>query len=104
MDPIELKGDATIVAAVFNRRASHVAFALGDGSLRLVAPAEGSEQTASLGDGAVLAMVADLDDSGWLAGLDDGRVVRIAPDASVTELAKQPGKWIEQVAASPAGL
>jgi WD40 repeat protein len=104
MTPLELTGDASVVAAVFNRRASHVAFALGDGSLRLVAPAEGSEQTAGLGDGSVLTMVADLDDAGWLAGLDDGRLVRIGPDASVTDLASHPGKWIEQVAASPAGL
>jgi WD40 repeat protein len=100
---LDLSADAPVVAAVFNRRSSHVAFGLGDGTVRIVLPDSAQTQEGTLTDGAVLSLVADADDAGWLAGLDDGRLVRLSPDGAVTELASHKGKWIEHVAASPAG-
>lgn len=102
--PISLAAEASVVAAVFNRKSTHLCFALGDGTVRIVSLADGTTREATVTDGAVLAAAPDMDELGWLAGLDDGRLVRVDPDAASTEIARHPGKWIEQVASSAAGL
>ncbi len=91
--------DAFVVSAVFDRGNTQVAFALGDGSLRLAAlSAPRSLETVAVHDGAVLALAADARLAGFVSGGDDGRFLRIAPDGSIAELGSFGGKWVEQVA------
>ncbi|MCC6918438.1 MAG: WD40 repeat domain-containing protein [Alphaproteobacteria bacterium] len=75
------------------------AFALGDGTVKLVAD-DGGETVAAAHDGAALCLAVYGD--GFVSGGDDGRLVRIGRDGSVTELLKLRGKFIEHVAVSPA--
>lgn len=103
--PLSLSADASVVAAVFNRRSSHLCFALGDGTARIVALDGGGANEVTLTDfGTILALSQDMDDAGWLAGLDDGRLVRLDADGTISELARHQGKWIDQVTSSPSGL
>jgi WD40 repeat protein len=82
-----------VVAASFS--GSALAFALGDGTLRLVQP--GAEwTTVEAHDGAVLAMAAERD--GWVTSGDDGAFRLIARDGAVTDIARFGSKWVEQVA------
>jgi WD40 repeat protein len=90
---------AFVVAAAFERGSRHAAFALGDGTLRLVAMADRAAwQEAAAHDGAALALVPDCAPGAWISGGDDGRLLRIAPDGSVAELARFGSKWVEHVA------
>jgi WD40 repeat protein len=97
-----LATDAPVAACAFSRDGSKVAFALGDGQVRLL-PADIAaptpEAAAPLHGGAVLALIADPAGDGFVSGGDDGRVLRIAPDGSATELLAQKGKWVEHLAA-----
>lgn len=97
-----LATDAPVAACAFSRDGSTVAFALGDGQVRLL-PADIAAPTptaaAPLHGGAVLALIADPAGDGFVSGGDDGRVLRIAPDGSATELLAQKGKWVEHLAA-----
>ncbi len=97
-----LATDAPVAACAFSRDGSTVAFALGDGQVRLL-PADIAAPTptaaAPLHGGAVLALIADPAGDGFVSGGDDGRVLRIAPDRSATELLVQKGKWVEHLAA-----
>jgi hypothetical protein len=82
------------------------ALGLGDGTVRLVPPGgmAGEWPTATAHDGAVLSLCADAKD-GFLTGGDDGRLVRIAADGTVTEIASFGAmKWVEHVAAHDSGL
>jgi WD40 repeat protein len=47
----------------------------------------------------VLSLIADPSGSGFVSGGDDGRLLRIAVDGALTELANQKGKWIDKLAA-----
>ncbi|WP_207482367.1 WD40 repeat domain-containing protein [Arenibaculum pallidiluteum] len=95
--------DAPVTALAFDRGASTVAFALGDGTVRLGSRADGftSLATVSLHHGAVLRLVAETGPGAFLSGGDDGRALRIEADGSVIELASFPGCWIEELAVSP---
>lgn len=73
------------------------AFALGDGTVRL-APPEGEWATVEAHGGPVLAIAAD-GRGGWITGGDDGGFRRVAPDGTVTDIARFGSKWVEQVAA-----
>lgn len=75
------------------------AFALADGTLRLIA-GEGRTTTIAMHDGACLAAVADIA-GGVLSGGDDGRLVSVTPDGAVSLVAEFPRKWVEHVAAHP---
>src|SRR5437879_346318 len=94
--------DAPVVACAFSRDGKIAAFALGDGSVRLL-PADVKEQATAAGQplhqGAVLSLIADPTTDGFLSGGDDGRLLRIAPDGSAGEIAHQKGKWIDKLAA-----
>ena len=97
-----LATDAPVAACAFSRDGTRVAFAQGDGQVRLLpadiaAPAP--EAGAALHGGAVLALIADPAGDGFVSGGDDGRVLRIAGDGSATELLAQKGKWVEHLAA-----
>ncbi len=75
---IQRELDAFVVAACFDRAGTTVAFALGDGTLRLVALADRETwQTAAAHDGAILCLAADATPTGFVTGGDDGRFRRI---------------------------
>jgi WD40 repeat protein len=89
--------DAFVVAACFDRAGTTVAFALGDGTLRLVALADRETwQTAAAHDGAILSLAPDATPSGFVTGGDDGRFRRIGAD-----IAGFGSKWVEHVASHP---
>lgn len=93
---------AWVVGVAFGREETSCAFALGDGSVRLAA-FTGDWTKVAAHDGAALAIAPDAKD-GVVTGGDDGRLVRIAPDGTVTELARYGSRWVEHVAAHESGL
>lgn len=92
---------AWVVAAVFGRSGG-LAFALADGTLHLGGTQE-EWASVTAHDGAVLSACADCRD-GFLSGGDDGKLMRVAPDGTVTEIADYRGKWVDHVAAHEAGV
>ncbi len=92
---------AWVAGAVFDR-AGRLAFALADGTLHRHAE-EGDWPVAVAHEGGLLSACADAKD-GWLSGGDDGRLVRVAPDGMVTQIADYRGKWVDHVAAHEAGV
>ncbi|HEV7546234.1 MAG TPA: WD40 repeat domain-containing protein, partial [Reyranella sp.] len=97
-----IAADAPAAACAFSRDGTTAAFALGDGSVRLL-PADiaaaAPDAAPPLHGGAVLALVGDPAGDGFISGGDDGRLLRIGPDGAATELANHKGKWIEHLAA-----
>lgn len=63
---------------------------------------DGGEKVTEAHQG-LLACVKDLSNQTLVTGGEDGKVLRIAHDGSVTELAYVPRKWISVVAAGPQG-
>lgn len=97
---------AWIVAVAFGRERSSAAFALGDGTLRLADAAEAAAgwRRIEAHDGACLDLVPDVA-GGFLSGGDDGRLITVAGDGTVTELADFGAmKWVEHLASHPSGL
>ena len=92
---------AWVVGAVFDAR-HRLAFALGDGTLRIAAM-QGDWPSVTAHDGAVLSACPDIAE-GWLTGGDDGRLVRTAPDGTTTIIADYKGRWVDHVAAHESGL
>jgi WD40 repeat protein len=92
-----LANDAYVTALAY--AGGVAAFALGDGTVKLVAD-DGAEIAAPAHDGAALCVAAYGD--GFVSGGDDGRLVRIARDGTVEELHKVRGKFIEHVVVSAA--
>jgi WD40 repeat protein len=94
--------DAYVVGVAFDRGGKRAAFALGDGTVRLVPVADrDSWQEVVASEGAVLALAPDCQPGGFVTGSDDGRFRRIAADGTVTELAAHGTKWVEHVASHP---
>ncbi len=94
--------DAPVAACAFSRDGKLVAFALGDGSVKVLpadVKASGTPAGEPLHKGAVLSLIADPTTDGFLSGGDDGRLLRIAPDGRASELANQKGKWIDKLVA-----
>ena len=87
--------EAFVVAAHFARNGAKLAFALGDGTLR-IAPIQGDWTTVDAHDGAILSMAPARD--GWLTAGDDGRFRRTAVDGAVTDIASFGSKWVEHAA------
>src|SRR5271165_3349075 len=93
---------AFVVAACFDRAGRTAAFALGDGTLRLVGLADRETwREVAVHDGAVLALAPDAGARGFVSGGDDGAFRRVAADASVGDIARFGMKWVEQVASHP---
>lgn len=90
---------AWVVGIAFGREGRSCAFALGDGTVRL---AEDWRSVAAH-DGACLSVAPDCK-NGVITGGDDGRLMRIAPDGTATELAKFGSKWVDHVAAHESGI
>ncbi len=87
-----------VVGAAFDRSGA-AAFALGDGTLRLVHRMDTEAWAAvEAHDGAVLALCADAR-PGFLTGGDDGRFRRVSLDGVVSDVARFGSKWVEHVAA-----
>ena len=92
-----------VVACCFDRD-GHLAFALGDGSLRLRAPgADSPLREVDAHSGACLSL-APAPDGGFLSGGDDGGFVRISRTGEIESLAKFPGRWVEHVQGHSGGL
>jgi WD40 repeat protein len=101
---LESRGDAQdlgawVIGLAFGRDGASCAFALGDGTVRL---ADGW-RSVTAHDGACLSIAPDCKD-GVITGGDDGRLMRIAPDGTATEIAKYGSKWVDCVAAHESGL
>ncbi len=92
--------DAFVVAARFSRDARTLAFALGDGTTRLVPVANPSANWSSVPvhDGAALSFAQDTNSGGFISGGDDGKLRRIAANGEVTDIAGFGMKWVEQLA------
>jgi WD40 repeat protein len=87
---------AFVVAAAFERGGARVAFALGDGTLRIARKGEAGWESVSAHDGAALALAPDAAPTGWVSGGGDGKFLRIGN--GVSEIANFGSKWIEHVA------
>jgi WD40 repeat protein len=93
---------AFVVAARFDRAGRTAAFALGDGTLRLVDLADRETwREVAVHDGATLALAPDAEARGFVSGGDDGTFRRIAADDTVSDIAAFGMKWVEQVASHP---
>ncbi len=98
--------DAWVMGVAFGAEGTTAAFALGDGTLRLADPDDLKAPWHSIAvhDGAARAILPDCAD-GFLTGGDDGRFCRVAPDGAVTQIAALGAmKWVEHLAAHPAGV
>ncbi len=96
---------AFVVGARFSNDGRTLAFALGDGTVRLVAMADlDTWNTVEVHDGGILALAADAGPDGFVTGGDDGKLRRIGPDGSVSDIAQFGMKWVEQVATHSAGV
>ncbi len=84
--------DAFVVAVVFDA-GGVVAFALGDGTLRLGE----SFRAVEAHDGGTLCLAAH-PAGGFVSGGDDGRLMRTGVDGATREVASFGGRWVEQVA------
>ncbi|MBD3894677.1 WD40 repeat domain-containing protein [Halomonas sp. ML-15] len=94
---------AYVLAARFDA-SNHLAFALGDGSLQLLPAGNPSApQRVEVHEGIALSL-AGAPGGGFLSGGDDGRLVRVAVDGSVQELASFPGRWVDHVASHANGV
>ena len=95
---VSLALDAFVVRAVFNRVGTVCAFALGDGTVRLLARGATAATTAAVHDGSVLSLCPD-PQGGFLSGGDDGQFCRISADGTVSVIETFGMKWVEHVAA-----
>jgi WD40 repeat protein len=77
------------------------AFALGDGTVRLVkGPAA---ESVAVHSGAILSAQAMRDGKGLVTGGDDGRVAMVDAKGTASMIAERPRKWIDLVATGPNG-
>src|SRR6202522_2480142 len=78
---------AFVVAARFDRAGRTAAFALGDGTLRLVDLSDRATwRDVAVHDGGVLALAPDAGPRGFVSGGDDGTFRRISADDGVSEI------------------
>jgi WD40 repeat protein len=90
---------AFVVAARFSHDGSRMAFALGDGTLRIVSLADPENwTTVAVHDGAILSLAPDTTPRGFVTGGDDGALKRIDAEGQVHTLARHGMKWVEHVA------
>ncbi|MFN7008493.1 MAG: WD40 repeat domain-containing protein [Allorhizobium sp.] len=93
--PIDIEGH--VVTAAF--LGDIPVFAAASGAIHRL---DGGEKVTQAHEG-LLTCVKDSADQTLVTGGEDGKVLRIAHDGSVHELAQIPGKWISVVAAGPQG-
>jgi WD40 repeat protein len=92
--------DAFVVAVRFSRDGRTVAFALGDGTVRLapVAGSSGEWRTVTVHDGASLCFAQGTGPDDFISGGDDGALRRVTAAGEVTDIARFGMKWVEQIA------
>ena len=97
---IEREFAAFVVGARFSNDGRTLAFALGDGTVRLASMAAAEAEWASVEahDGGILSIAADAQLAGFVTGGDDGALNRIGADGSVSTVGKFGMRWVEQVA------
>jgi len=96
--PLAWQGEAPVVGAAYAEGGAVLAFAFGDGLLRLVGVADGATRDVTVHeDAAILGLVVD--GAGFLTGGDDGRMMHVTAAGEVLALASFPGKWVAAVAA-----
>jgi WD40 repeat protein len=94
--------DAFVVATRFDRAGATVSFALGDGSVHLVALADKANwRKLDVHDGAALALAPDATQTGFISAGDDGKLPRIGEHDTVTGIADFRSKWVEHAASHP---
>ncbi len=101
-DSISFAFDAYVTGALFDSEGL-AGFALGDGTVRLATPQ--GVVTVEAHDGAILCAVQHPSGKGVVTGGDDGAVVWTRLEGAelvATRLARQQGRWIDAIAASPA--
>ena len=94
---VALQGETTAILWL----GTTAAVAQGDGSLSWVDDA-GQVTNYPVHHGAILSACRHPDSKSVVTGGDDGRVCRITPDGTVTELGRFARKWVEHLVASPA--
>jgi WD40 repeat protein len=87
--------DAHVSSCAFSGQVA--AWALGDGTVRLLNSGGGDWSSVQAHDGAVLALADDAA-GGFLTGGDDGRLMRIGRDGALAIVATYGSKWVEHVA------
>ncbi len=91
--------DAFVVAARFSRDGRHAGFAMGDGTVRVVAVDASHYWTAvNVHDGAILDFACDPTGDGFISGGDDGKLNRVSADGAVSNVGGFGMKWVEHVA------
>lgn len=90
-------GAYVVGAAVALGPRGTAAFALGDGTVRLLPPGSEEWRTVPVHEGAILAFGAA--PGGFVTGGDDGRFCRVEPEGIAQEIAGFGGRWVEQAAA-----
>ena len=93
----ELTFSAFVVEAAF--LAETAVFALGDGTVRLVAGE--AETSVPVHGGAILSAMRTVDGTRLVTGGDDGLVAATNATGDVQRLAERPRKWIDHVATGP---
>lgn len=102
---VERQLEAFVVAAAFSRDGAGAAFALGDGSLAMVARAEPAEwRRVGAHDGAALSLSPAPAPEGFLSGGDDGALLAISKTGEKREIARFGMKWVERVASHASGV
>jgi WD40 repeat protein len=90
---------AFIVGVAFDRGGRHAAFALGDGTLRLVALQDREVwREVAVHDGAILALSPGAAPQSFVTGGDDGGFRRIEVEGAAADIATFGMKWVEHVA------
>lgn len=96
---------AWVAGIGFGHEGHTCSFGTSDGVLhqvRLAAPQDAWARHEAH-QGAVLSLCADAED-GVISGGDDGRLMRLGADGTLTELARYGSRWVEHVAAHESGL
>lgn len=91
-----LDTDGFVVSATF--LGDVAAFASGEGSVFF---AGGPETQTPVHKNGLLCATPSLDGKSLITGGGDGRICKVSADGSVEELAEQPRKWIDIIAAGP---
>ncbi|MCY4231145.1 MAG: WD40 repeat domain-containing protein [Alphaproteobacteria bacterium] len=98
--------DAPLTGVCVERAGRYAAFAGGDGCVRIVdlLNREPSLSVHSLTQDAILAIVPDCRQSGFLCGADDGVVYETDATDGPQELARLARSWPDRLASHPCGL
>ncbi len=96
--------DAYVTGAAVSKSSPMAAFGLGDGRVALVDPRSPQiPKFISLGDNCGILCFCAAAKSGFIAGTDDGRLMKITDSGEARELLSIPGKWIEPIATATRG-